>query len=156
MIFSLAAFQDELEKTALLSELWHKVISIFSSTPSQPDKAQQRVDYHFSPRAGRDRWDKLVRNARSSEFVQKLEEHPEADPKLIQHARSMHDLSHGKTIGKIKSTRLPGRSYEIRKTQTGLACTCPDWRFVGSVNPGYECKHIRAFKRGKTEADNGV
>lgn len=155
---SLASFADELEKTALLGELWRKVVSIFSTHPSpeRPEKIQLRVDYHFSPKAGDDKWDKLMQHSRSIEFVKKLEEHPDADSKLIMHARSMHDLSHGKTLGKIKSTRLPGRSYEIRKTPGGMACTCPDWRFVGSVNPGYECKHIRAFKRGKTEAEHGI
>ena len=154
----LPSFADELEKDAFFGELWQKVVNIFGgdTPPTRSPKVQQRIDYHFSPKAGPDKWDKLVRNARSPEFVQALEQHPDADPKLIQHARSMHDLSRGKTLGKIRSTRLVGRSYEIRKTPEGMACTCPDWRFVGSVTPGYECKHIEAFKGGRTEADDGV
>lgn len=147
---TIAAFDDELEKISgsLLGRLWSSFVGMFR--PESRD--QKRVDYHFSPKAGPDKWDKFTRNARSEGFVSKLTDHPDADEKLIQHARSMHDLSRGKTLGKVYSSRLPGRSYEIRKVPGGIACTCPDWRYKGSVNPGHKCKHIKAHLRGEVKA----
>ena len=147
---SLTAFQDELEKIAGLGDLWQSFLDVFRS---QDKKVQRKVDYQFSPKAGPDKWGKLVKNVRDKKFVDALAKHPDSDEKLVQHAQSMHDLSRGRTVGKIRSSRLPGRSYEIRKIGGGLGCTCPDWRFKGSINPGYECKHVRAHKQGKVKAD---
>lgn len=147
---TLAAFEDELCKIAGWRDLWERFTDIFRSHDS---KVNRRVDYHFSPAAGVDKWDKFVRNVEDPDFVNKIVRHPDSDAKLIQHAQSMHDLSQGKTVAKIQSSRLPGRTYEIRKVPGGLACTCPDWRFKGSINPGYECKHIQAYKAGKERAD---
>lgn len=149
---TVAAFNDELEKIAgwgFLGRLWSKFTSLFR--PESRD--QKRVDYHFSPKAGPEKWNKFAKNVRRKGFVDKVVEHPNADSKLIQHAKSMHDMSRGKTVGKIYSSRLPGRSYEIRSTPSGLACTCPDWRFKSSVSPGRPCKHIKAHLAGKTKAD---
>lgn len=143
---ALEAFSDELEKIAGLRDLWQRFLDLFRS---EDTKVQRRVDYHFSPKAGVDRWDKLVRNAQDQKFVNALRSNDQADDKLVMHAQSMHDLAVGQPVGKIESSTLPGRKYEIRKTPRGLACQCNDWRFKGSVNPGYECKHIRAFREGK-------
>lgn len=146
------AMADELEKTALFSlrEILGKLTDLFRSEES---KAQRRADYHFSPKAGPEKWDKFIKNVRSKDFVRLIQDNPLADEKLKAHAESLHALSRSKPVGKIESARLPGMKYEIRKLPGGdLGCTCPDWRFVGSLNPGYECKHIRAFKEGKTKA----
>ena len=142
----LTAFSDELEKIAGLGDLWQRFLDIFRSGDA---KTQRRVDYHFSPKASSDKWDKLVRNARDPKFVSALKKHEQADDKLVMHAQSMHDLARGKPVAKIESATLPGRKYEVRKTPSGLACQCGDWRFKGSVTPGYECKHIRAYKAGR-------
>lgn len=150
---TIAAFDDELVKIAgwgFLGKLWNKFVDLFR-TPD--DRNQRRVNYHFSPKAGPDKWDKFGRNVRRKGFVDKLVEHPEADDKLIQHANAMHAMSRGKTVGKIYSSRLPGRSYEIKSVAGGgLACTCPDWRYKSSVTPGRPCKHIKAYLAGKTKA----
>ena len=146
---ALAAFEDELEKIAGLGDLWQKFLDLFRSKDA---KVQRRVDYHFSPKAGDDKWNKLIRNARDQNFVDALSKHEQADPKLVMHVQSMHDLSRGKPVGKVHSSTLPGKMYEIRETSSGLACQCNDWRFKGSVNPGYECKHIRAHKAGLARA----
>lgn len=150
----LAAFQDELQKIAGLRDMWQGFLDVFR--PAQDRKARARVEYHFSDKAGDDKWDKLVRNAQDKTFLKYFEKHPDSDSKDILHVKSMGDLGRGKTIGKVWSSRLPGRSYEIKKIPQGLGCTCPDWRFKGSVNPGYECKHIKAHKRGKVKADDVV
>lgn len=142
-----AAFRDELVKIAdlvsSLKELWREEF---------PSKAQQRVDHFFSPKAGGDRWDRLVRWSHSPDFVRELNIHPESDKKLVLHTLSMHQLRRGKPLGKVKSSTTPGKSYEIRELPRGVGCTCPDWRYRGSVNPGYSCKHIRAHEEGKAKA----
>jgi hypothetical protein len=102
-----------------------------------------------------DKWDKYLKHVGNPEFAKRVSSHPMADEKLKLHTESMHQLAKGGIVDKIQSSRLPGRTYEIRKISGGaLACTCPDWRFKGSVNPGYECKHIQAHKQGKIRAED--
>lgn len=150
MEVSFSAFADEFVKIADLGNLWQRFVRVFRP---EDGKTQRRIDYQFSPKAGRDKWDKLVRNSRDQGFVDALSKHPQADEKLKQHAQAMHDLSRGQTVAKIQSGTSAGKSYEVRETGAGLACTCPDWRYTGSVNPGYECKHIRAHKLGNVKAN---
>lgn len=148
-----SAFSDELShiKTAGLRDLWRRFTGLFRP---EEEKVQLKVDYHFSPKAGNEKWNKLVKNVRNEKFVDALKKHPDADPKLVQHVESMRDLSRGRIVAKIYSSRLPGRSYEVKALGDGnLGCTCPDWRFKGSVSPGYECKHIQAHKAGRVKAD---
>ena len=143
---TLTAFRDELSKIAGLGNLWQRVLDTFR--PEEEAKVRRRVEYHFSPKAGPEKWDKLVRRARDQKFVDAISQHPDSDEKLVQHAKSMHELSRGKTLGKIQSERLPGRTYEVRETPSGLACTCPDWRYRKSVSSDAECKHIKAHNMG--------
>lgn len=144
------AFADELQKIAGLGDLWQKFLDVFRT---KEDKVNRRVEYHFSPRAGKDRWDKFLRNVRSTEFVDQLSKHPEADGKLVMHAQAMHALSRAPTIDKIQSEKLPGQTYEVKRLPSGdFGCTCNDWRFKGSINPGYECKHIKAHRAGLVKA----
>jgi hypothetical protein len=140
------AFADELVKIAGFGDLWQKLVSLLRPE----DRAQKKVEYHFSPTVGDEKWGKFIRNVRDLRFVDQLAKHPDADNKLVMHAQSMHDLARAPTVNKIKSTHLPGRTYEIKKLPNNtLGCTCPDWRFKGSVNPGYECKHIKAHGGGR-------
>lgn len=134
------AFFDELSKLAWPSRV-------------QNAKVQQKVDSHFSATAGPGRWDQFLKNIRSQAYVDRLGKHPGADSELLQHAQAMHDLSRGNTVGKVYSARLPGKSYEIKGLPDGsLGCTCGDWRFRGSLSPGYACKHIRAHRAGQKRA----
>lgn len=144
---TVAAFGDELAKIAgVLTDL---VVGL-AKMPSSREQA--RVDSFFSPKAGRDKWDRLVRWSQSPDFVRELNTRPEADKKLVMHALSMHQLQLGRPLGKVRSSTTPGKSYEIRELPRGVGCTCPDWRYKGSVNPGYQCKHIRAYEEGKAKA----
>ena len=145
------AFTDELEKLSGFRDLWEKFVDIFRSDDA---RLKRKIDYHFSPRAGGDKWRKFVRNVRDPQFVQNIVNHPQSDPTLALHAKSMHELSRGAPVNTIKSSRLPGQSYEIRRTSTGrLACTCPDWRFKASIEPDRDCKHIKAHKLGLSKAE---
>jgi len=147
---TLSAFSDELEKISGIRDLWQKFLDIFRS---DDDKIKRRVDYHFSPKASSDKWRKLISNSRDQKFVNALATHPGSDEKLVMHAQSMGELSRGKPVGKIKSSTLPGRTYEIRDLGGGrLGCQCGDWRYRGSVNFGYECKHIKAYRAGNERA----
>lgn len=147
---SFTAFGDELAKIAGFGDLWQRFLDIFRS---KDDKVQRKVDYHFSDKAGKDRWNKFVQNVRDPAFVAQVAQHPAADDKLVMHAQSLHELSRAPVVGKVKSSRLPGRMYEIKELPSGeLGCTCPDWRFKGSVTPGYRCKHIKAHGGGKVQA----
>ena len=132
-------------KEAGLRDLWQKVKDTFSGDAT----ARRRVEYHFSPKAGLEKWDRFPRNVRNKTFLNAVKNHPEADDKLKLHAQSMHDLSRAKTVGKIESSGGRGKNYEIKQLPGGrLGCTCNDWRYKGSVTPSHDCKHIRAFKAG--------
>jgi hypothetical protein len=119
------------------------------------EKTRLRVAYHFSPRAGGERWDRFLRNVADPGYVAQLAQHPDVDQELLRHAKSLHEMSQGRTVGKVYSNRLPGRSYEVRELADGTyGCTCPDWRYVGSLKPGYECKHIKAYRAGNVKAED--
>ena len=148
MRFWTAAFEDELVKIADFAS----TLAALLGEKEPTGREQRRVEHFFSPKAGSDKWDRMVRWSHSPGFVKQLKAHPESDEKLLLHALYMHQLQRGRPVGKVKSSTTPGKSYEVRKLPNGLGCTCPDWRFRGSVNPGYQCKHIRALKKGKAKA----
>lgn len=146
----LAAFEDEMTKIAGFRELIRRLTDIFRP---QDERVKRRADYFFSPKVGREKWDYMPRYAREQKFVDAIKASPLADDKLKTHVQSMHDLSRGTPVGRIDSSKEPGKAYEIRKMSDGsLGCLCGDWRYVGSVTPGYECKHIQAHKAGKARA----
>lgn len=146
----LAAFEDEMTKIAGFREFLRRIADTFRP---QNERVQRRVDYFFSPKVGPEKWDYMPRYARDQKFVDAIASSPLADDRLRMHVQSMHDLSHGKTVGKIGSSEEPGKTYEIRQMPDGsLGCLCGDWRYRGSVTPGYECKHIQAYNAGKQRA----
>lgn len=148
---SLTAFEDEMSKIAGLRDLWRKLTDVFRP---HHERVQLKVDYFFSPKAGTDRWGKLTNQVRDQKFVDAIVRHPLADEALKMHVQSMHDLSHGQPVGKINSSDMSGKTYEVRKLPDGTyGCQCGDWRYRGSVIPGYECKHVQAFRAGKRRAD---
>ena len=131
---SFSSFSDELQKIAGLTDLWQRFMDVFRS---DDEKVQRRVNYQFSPKAGPDKWEKLVRHSRDPSFVKGVTKHPDSDSQLVQHVQSMHELSRGAPVGKIQSATSPGKTYEIRTLSSGgLGCQCGDWRFKGSVTPG--------------------
>lgn len=147
---SLIAFGDEMSKIAGFSDFLRKVKDIFS----QPEeRTKNRVDEFFSPKSVEAKWRRLPQYARSQSFVDAVNNSPQADDKLKMHVQSLHDLSRGSPVAKITSSAGSGKTYEIRKMDGGaLGCQCGDWRYKGSVTPGYECKHIKAYRDGKSRA----
>ena len=142
----LIAFSRELEKISAAKTKWERMKG---STTPEVRKIVRQLDYHFDPKAGKEKWDKFIRRAADETFVSGVSAHPLSDSTLVRHARGMLRLAKGKPAGKVQSATLPGKSYEIRKIPGNrLACTCNDWRYRGSISPGYKCKHIRAFKSG--------
>lgn len=114
-------------------------------------RTKRRLDYFFSPKAGSERWDKFDKFVRSPVFLEGLAAHSGSDDKMLQYAKSLHDLSRAPTEGKVESSKGKGLRYEIKKLPDGrYGCTCNDWKYKGSVDPTHECKHIKAFKAGKT------
>ncbi len=138
------AFGSELCKEAGSPHLWGR----FARDKSKP---KQQANMLFSKKLDSEtKWKNLPRLVQSSAFVDAVQNHPKADDTLKQHVQSMHELTTGKTVGKVESGS--GKKYEIKELAGGgVGCTCNDWRFRGSVNPGYECKHIQAHNMGKTK-----
>lgn len=135
--YTLRGFYDEMAKIAAISSA----------------SAKRRANYLFSPRASKERWRTVPRNAASEDYVTAIEASDKADDKLKKHVRSMFLLSHGRTVAKVPSSKGGGKTYEVKDLGNGeYGCTCPDWRYRGSVTPGYECKHIRGVKAGKSKA----
>jgi hypothetical protein len=146
----LAAFEDEMTKIAGFREFVRRISDFFRP---QDERTKRRVDYFFSPKVGKEKWDYMPRYAREQSFVDGIVSSPLADDQLKAHVKSMHDLSRAKPVGRIPSGTEPGKTYEIRKLPDGsLGCLCGDWRYVGTVTPGYECKHIQAYKGGESRA----
>lgn len=96
------------------------------------------------------KWNSLLPHMIGSKrFVQQVLKQTD-DPKLKTHIQALHDLHHGKVMANVGGSS--GKTYDVRQLPGGnLGCTCQDWRFRGSVDPSYECKHIKAFKEGKTK-----
>lgn len=136
-------------RPAFLHAFFDELTKIAAEKPSDvSSRVWRNVEYQFSEKAGPEKWDKLVQRSSNPNFVDAISRHPNSDEKLIRHVLGMHALAKGQTLTKVRSMTSPGKSYEVRKTSLGLACTCPDWRFRGSLSPGYECKHIRSSKTG--------
>jgi hypothetical protein len=143
---TLQKFGDELEKIAVLGQLWDQLRDIFDT---KKRKAKKDVVQHLKSKDPR-KWDTFVANAANSpEFINQLRRNDSVPAKDALHAVSMASLAKGPTVGDVESQSVPGNKYQIRKIPgRKLACTCGDWRYKGSVNPGYECKHIKAHKQG--------
>ena len=139
------ALDGELVKTALLGQLWDRLKDLFRP---EARKAKKDVAEHYE--SERPNWDLFIaRAANSQDFIKQLKRSKKAPDKDLLHAVSMAALDKGPTLGEIESESNPGVKYQIRKIPGDtFACTCNDWRFKGSVNPGYECKHIRAHRKG--------
>jgi hypothetical protein len=148
---SLPALGDELVKIATRPELLERLRDLLPAA----QRAKQEVREHAGSKDPK-KWDVFVQRAVDSpEFIRQLERSKRVAPKDVQHAKSMRDLHFGPVLGKVGSSSQSGKEYEIRQLPGGRhGCTCSDWRFRGSTNPGYECRHIQAFKEGKTKVSS--
>lgn len=147
---SLAAFGNEMTKIAGFKEFIQRILDFFRSPD---DLAGRKADRFLSPEAGKEKWDYIPRHVGERGFVNRIITDPKVDNKTKLHVKSLYYLSRAKPVGKVPSSKGFGKTYEIRELPGGrLGCQCNDWKFVGSVTPGYECRHIREFKAGKSRA----
>lgn len=113
-------------------------------------KTHGRVDYLFSERAGKEKWHSLPTYATDPRYVSSMLDDDRADSKLKMHVRQLYNLAKGTPVGKVNSSKLEGKTYEVRDIGNDqYGCTCNDWRYVGTVTPGHKCKHIREYLSGK-------
>lgn len=134
-----------LEKVSGLKDLWKRVSDNFRPL----DKSQKNEAKRFVASEDRDKWSKFYDLIKNPEFVKQLGR-AGGDEKLVQHAKAMHSLQGAKVVANIEGSS--GKSYDVKKLPNGkFGCTCRDWQFRGSTNPGYECKHIQAHKAGMTK-----
>ena len=92
----------------------------------------------------KDRWDSFADKTKDPSFVKAVQNDPRSDDKLKLHAERLNQLHSGKNVALIQGSR--GKTYQVSKLPTGdYGCTCNDWRYKGSVNPGYRCKHIKEY-----------
>jgi len=47
---------------------------------------------------------------------------------------------------RVRSPRNPSQFYLVSPTETGLACTCPDFKTHAAEDPGWTCKHTLAVQ----------
>ena len=135
----------ELKDPIIFERLSHFFSKMFQS---KEDKTHQKQIDSLFKRESPTKWDGFKDSVKSKEFVSTLKKDPRSDPKLILHAEKMHALHNGQEVGKVPGSR--GKTYSIKKLSDGtLGCTCNDWRYVRSVTPGSNCKHINEYKRRK-------
>jgi hypothetical protein len=134
-----------LVKTALLGSVWDRVKDWFRP---ESRKAKKHVEEHYDSETPD--WNLFVARASNSEdFIKQLKRSKKAPEKDLLHAVQMAALDKGPTLGEVESESTPGVKYQVRKLPNdAYGCTCNDWRFKGSVNPDYECKHIIAHRKG--------
>lgn len=144
-----SAFGEELAKVAGLGDTWERFKDIFRP---EARRAKKDVARHFMSEDPK-KWDAFVQNAANSpEFIKQLKRSKQSDDKLVLHAASMHQLANSSVSGEVESQGNPGQKYQVKKLPGGqFGCTCNDWRYKGSVQPGYECKHVRAYKQGRVK-----
>lgn len=90
------------------------------------------------------KWDDFADRAKDKDFVKAVKNDPRSDDKLKLHTERLHQLHTSKPVASITGNK--GKTYSVTKLPTGdYACSCNDWRYKGSVTPGYRCKHIREY-----------
>lgn len=135
---------DDSQKVAGLREAWRSVGDFFRREPAK----QRNAAADFLASEDPDRWQGFLAKVDNPEFVRQLGRVKDVDPKLVAHAQNLHAMKKAPVVHNIEGAS--GKKYDIKKMPGGsLSCTCRDWHFRGTVNPGYECKHIKAYKEGK-------
>lgn len=132
------------KKLAASREVWRGIGDFFRREPSK----QRRLASDFLASDNPDKWQGFLSKIENPEFVRQLGRAKGADPKIVEHAQNLHALKKAKIEANILGSS--NKTYDVKKLPNGkYGCTCRDWHFRGSTNPGYECKHIKAFKAGK-------
>jgi len=107
-------------------------------------KDHQKTIDSLHKEESKEKWDSFADKAKDSSFVKAVKNDPRSDDKLKMHTERLHEMHKAKPLAQIQGTK--GKTYTVSKIGNGdYSCTCNDWRYKGSVNPGYKCKHIREY-----------
>ncbi len=122
----------------------------FGDYLSSSGREKIREAKNFVASADKQKWQGLPDKLNDPVFVRQVRTSRGADTKLKTHVKSLSAVQKAKPVATITGSQ--GAKYYIKMLSEGnYGCTCRDWRYRGSVNPGYECKHIKAYKKGKTK-----
>lgn len=125
----------------LLERLGHFFTKSFYG--KEMKKHQNTID-NLHSKESKKHWDEFSDKAKDKDFVKAVNNDPRSDDKLKMHVKRLNEMHEGKPTAQISGSR--GKTYSITKMPSGdFGCTCNDWRYKGSVNPGYKCKHIKEF-----------
>lgn len=106
-------------------------------------KHQSTID-SLHAEESKEKWNSFADSAKDPDFVRAVKNDPRSDDKLKLHAERLSQLHNSPQVATITGTG--GKAYTVTKLPNGdYGCTCNDWRYKGSVNPGYKCKHIKEF-----------
>lgn len=135
----------EPKKPGLLERLGHFFTKTFYSKNM---KDHQKAIDNLHNEESKSNWDSFADKTKDTSFVKAVKNDPRSNEKLKMHADSLNKLHNGKVVGSVEGTK--SKSYSIINLGDGrYGCTCNDWRYKGSVNPGYKCKHIITYLRNK-------
>ena len=113
-------------------------------------RKQIREAKRFLKSDDKDKWQELPEKIKNPAFVRQVEASWGTDKKLKTHVKSLSSLQKSRPIARVTGSK--GTQYTIKSLGgRSYGCTCNDWKYKGSVNPGYQCKHIRAYLQGKTK-----
>ena len=129
------------KKPSLFERLGHFFTSAFYG--KQMKDHQKDID-SLHKEESTQKWDSFADKTKDPSFVKAVQNDPRSDNKLKMHAERLNQLHSSKKVGLVQGSR--GRTYQISILSTGdYGCTCNDWRYKGSVTPGYQCKHIKEY-----------
>lgn len=106
-------------------------------------KHQGTID-NLHAEESKEKWNSFANSTKDPDFVKAVKNDPRSDDKLKLHAERLNQMHNSPQVANITGTG--GKTYTVTKLPNGdYGCTCNDWRYKGSVNPGYKCKHIKEF-----------
>ena len=133
------------DKPSLLKRLGHFFTKAFYSKDMK--EHQKSID-NLHDKESKTQWDSFADKTKDPSFVKAVQNDPRSDKKLKLHAKRLNELHSGKVVSTVTGSR--GKSYTVVLLPSGdYGCTCNDWRYKGSVTPGYMCKHIKEHVRRK-------
>jgi hypothetical protein len=135
----------EKKQPGLLDRIGHFFTKTFYGKNMK--KHQKTIDSLHSTE-GKESWDNFANKTKDSSFVEAVKKDPRSGEKLKMHVDRLNQMHSGKEVANISGSG--GKSYTVSVLPTGdYGCSCNDWRYKGSVNPGYACKHIKEYKMRK-------
>lgn len=131
----------ELKNPTLLDRLGHFFTKAFYGKNMKDH--QKDIDSLYQSES-KEKWDTFSNKAKDDSFVKAVKNDPRSDDKLKMHAERLNMLHNGKPLAQISGSK--GNTYTVTKLADGTyACTCNDWKYKGSVDPSYKCKHIKEY-----------